>query len=185
MSRERLRLRYSDAELAEIYAQPHDHRQWRDHHLRVAATIAVGQWMTPQGIPAAADLSCGNGAILDAIDAKTKVYGDFAPGYEVTGPIEQTIRTLPLVDMLVCSETLEHLDNPDLVLRLARERAQMLLLSTPVGAWADPNPQHYWAWSRRDVEAMLTQAKWRPIVYVESDLRPAGADYSFGIWGCL
>jgi hypothetical protein len=184
VTRQRLRPAWSPERLAEIYATPHDHRQWYDHELRIAATITVGQWMSPDGVALAADLSCGNGVVLNAIRADTKVFGDLAPGYDVTGPIEQTIRSLPVVDLLVCSETIEHLDDPDLLLRHARRHTKMLLLSTPVDAWNDQNPEHYWAWSRADVEAMLADAQFKPIVYLEADLTLARGDYKFGIWGC-
>jgi hypothetical protein len=136
------------------------------------------------GVAAAADLSCGNGAILDGIGAARSYKGDYAPGHAITGPLEQTLDELPNVDLYVCSETLEHLDEPDAVLVRIRSKASLLLLSTPVGAWGDSNPEHYWAWSRADVEEMLTAAGFKTVVYNELDFRPAGMAYAFGIWGC-
>lgn len=183
MTRKRLRPAYTGEQLAALYAAPHDHRRWRDHHLRVDVTSSVARWMAGGGVHRAADLSCGNGAILDALPAKVKHFGDFAPGYAHQGPIEETILRIPNVDVYVCSETLEHVDDPDLVLRLIRERSATLVLSTPVDAWDDDNPEHYWAWSREDVEAMLTAAGWRLHVYSEVDFRPMGLPYCFGVWG--
>lgn len=190
--RQRLRAAYTAEELARIYASPHDHRQWKDHTLRVAATIQVAQWMVHPAmgeIPAqasrVADLSCGNGAIIGAVPAAVKYYGDIAPGYEYEGPIEQTIDDLTHdVDLFICSETLEHLDDPDKVLRKIRSRTESLVLSTPVDAWDDLNEEHYWAWSREDVEGMLTAAGFMPEVYTAVDFRPKGLPYCFGIWGC-
>lgn len=185
MNRQRLRPAYGPEELARIYATPHDHRRWRDHHLRVNATIEVARWMcvTMGGVETAADLSCGNGAILSAIPAHDRHFGDYAPGYAYTGPIEQTIEQIPPVDLFVCSETIEHLDDPDVVLKSIREKTRWLVLSTPVDAWDDDNLEHYWAWSRDGVEEMLTAANLTPVVYSTLDFRPSGLPYCFGIWG--
>lgn len=183
MTRQRLRPAYDPEQLADLYAAPHDHRQWRDHHLRVDVTIQVGRWLAGDTLAAAADLSCGNGMVLSAIPAATRIFGDYAPGWDHTGPLEHTITQIPLVDLYVCSETLEHLDDPDKALALIRGRTRKLLLSTPVEAWDDDNPEHYWAWSRADVEVMLTAAGFIPVVYTAVDFRPAGLPYCFGIWG--
>ncbi|MFD9949831.1 hypothetical protein ACFWYW_55820 [Nonomuraea sp. NPDC059023] len=183
MTRKRLRPAHTEDELKALYRTPHDHRRWRDHHLRVDATIAVARWMASDGLASAADLSCGNGTILSAVPAATRHFGDFAPGYEFRGPIEQTINELPNVDLFICSETIEHLDDPDAVLRQVRDRARMLVLSTPVDAWNDTNSEHYWAWSREDVEDMLQAAGWRLHFYGTADFRDMGLPYCFGIWG--
>lgn len=186
----RLRPAHTPEALAEIYARPHDHRPWRDHHLRVAATTEVARWMiAADPAVAAADLSCGNGAILRTLGAENPLLGlhlgDFAPGYQYTGPIEETIEQIPAVDLFVCSESIEHLDDPDVVLKGIRSKTRMLILSTPVDAWDDPNLEHYWAWSRPGVEAMLSAAGFETVVYSSLDFRMYGNDcYQFGIWGC-
>lgn len=185
MTRKRLRPAYSPDELARIYARPHDHRQFRDHHLRVAATIEVARWLAQDSpVTRAADLSCGNGEILKSVEAEERWFGDLAPGYELVGPIDQTIDLIPAVDMFVCSETLEHLDDPDQALKAIRGKTGTLVLSTPVDAWYDDNPEHYWAWSRQDVEDMLAAAGFRPVVYASVDFRGLHPQlYQFGIWG--
>lgn len=179
----RLRPKWSDAELAKIYARPHDHRKWRDHHLRIGVTTAVAVWMADAGLGSAADLSCGNGAVLNAVKSTTKFYGDFAPGYTYTGPIEETIDQIPHVDLFICCETLEHLDDPGAALAKIREKASMILLSTPVDNWGDPNPEHYWSWSKQDVDGLLTTAGFRHWLYTEADPRPDEGPYKYGIWG--
>lgn len=181
--RQRLRPAHSPQRLARIYATPHDHRRFPDHLLRVDATIALAQWMAGDAIARAADLSCGNGTVLDRVPARTKIFGDLAPGWEYTGPIEETIEQIPEVDLFVCSETIEHLDDPDTVLKAIRAKSRALVLSTPVEAWGDSNAEHYWAWSREDVEAMLTAAGFTVGVYSCVDFRPLGLPYCFGIWG--
>jgi len=177
--RERLRPVWPDDELARLYAEPHDHHRWGDHEIRVDATIALGQRLAGPGVVSAADLSCGNGSILSAMPATLRYFGDFAPGYDITGPIEQTVDLIPPVDLFVCSETIEHLDDPETVLKAIRAKTSLLLLSTPVGAWDDGNPEHYWAWDREAVERMLTDAGFTVVEYAE-----VAPSYRFGIWGC-
>ena len=89
----------------------------------------------------------------------------------------------PSVDLWILSETLEHLDDPELVLRLIRERAKALVLSTPVGADGDTNPEHLWSWSADDVAEMLEAAGWTVQLHKVLE-HPAGGIYSFGLWGC-
>lgn len=184
MTRKRLRPAYSAEQLQDLYRTPHDHRRWPDHQLRVNVTSQVARWLAGEGVQSAADLSCGNGSVLEQIPAQEKFYGDLARGYEFHGPIEETLTELPHdVDLFVCAETLEHVDDPDAVLTGIRARAGQLVLSTPIDAWEDSNPEHYWAWSREDVEDMLRAAGWRGHMFVAVDFRPIGLPYCFGIWG--
>lgn len=179
---ERIRLRppYSPDELAEVYPAPHDHTRWEDHRVRVAVTAAFVRTCAGE-VARAADLSCGDGTILWAVQAEKRLFGDFAPGWPITGPIEQTIHQIEPVDVFICCETVEHLDDPDAVLAAVRRKTRSLVLSTPVGAWDDGNPEHYWAWSRAGVEEMLERASFRTAVYGSVDFTPAGP-YNFGLW---
>lgn len=190
--KQRVRPKWSDEQLAEIYATPHDHRIYgMGHHLRVQLTIAIGAaWATQQRWRSVADLSCGNGAILDGITedwaplgpTPTIVYGDYAPRYDVHGPLEETLHDLPDVDGYVLSETLEHLDDPEAVLELIREKAKHLVLTTPLEAWNDSNGEHYWAWDRGGVEAMLKRCGWTPDCFATLDSRVFKEPYLYGIW---
>lgn len=185
MTRQRLRPAYTAEELAAVYARPHEHRQWIDHQMRVAFTALLARGLD-KGAVSGADLSCGDGALLRAMHLRTKHFGDFAPGWQYRGQIEETIEQIPPVDVFICTETLEHLDDPDLVLKKIRAKTQRLILSTPIGAYDDTNPEHYWAWSRADVEQMLTGAGFALHLYANLDLTACGPDaYSFGMWGCL
>lgn len=184
MNRIRLRPVYSEDALKALYARPHNHRRWRDHHIRVSVTTEMAHWLAAGPLDSAADLSCGDGAIVSALDVTGQTFlGDFAPGYPLTGHLEETLPQIPRVSMYICSETLEHLDDPDRMLKMIREKADLLVLSTPVDCWKDVNPEHYWAWSREAVEQMMQEAGWTPDVYMELDLRMNGP-YAFGIWGC-
>ena len=187
---QRLRPYPNPAELATMYATPHDHTQFADHITRVDTTIALGIALAGRLFGddrhiAIADLSCGNAAIAEGIrrQGDSLLLGDFAPGYLYTGKIEQTARHLPQVDMFVCCETLEHVDDPLAVLRLIRPRTGSLLLSTPVENWDDGNLEHVWSWSREGVEDHLFHARFDVLDYAEVDGRPQGG-YLWGIWSC-
>lgn len=183
---ERLRPKWSDEQLREIYAKPHDHRIYgRGHGERVEKTIEMGLLLSFASgqfgsIESGADLSCGNGAILNALPIQDRRFGDFAPGYEYQGPIEWTVTQIPHVDLFICSETIEHLDDPRGVLALIP--ARYLLLSTPLEAWGDTNAEHYWAWDRAHVEDLMRWGGWSPLAFDNVDSREYGEPYNYGIW---
>lgn len=180
----RLRPTYSPEQLAEMYAVPHEHARFEDHVHRVNMTLMAAHGLRQvHDVATVADLSCGDAAIANGIPAGRRYLGDFGQGYEFEGPIEQTIEQVPFVDLFVCCETIEHLDDPAAVLAAIRATAGALLLSTPVGNTDDPNPEHYWSWDRADVENLIREAGFQEILsYDEMDLRPSGFLYAFGIW---
>lgn len=182
--RTRLRPAYSPEQLAHVYTTPHDHTRWPDHLLRVDVTIQVARWLAAlNGCRSVADLSCGNAAIARSLGMDTVILGDFAAGYEHRGPIEDTIGQIPAVDLFVCSETVEHLDDPDAVLRKIRAKARHLVLSTPIDEADDGNPEHYWGWGTADVGDMLQAAGWQAVSLTEVKLRPTWT-YDYQIWAC-
>lgn len=189
MMRKRLRPMPDHDELAKLYAEPHDHTEWDDHVFRVDVTSAIAHGMTPRG-GVVADLSCGNALIARRLKEShqvTLVLGDLAPGYRFHGPIEETIHNLGprSVDTFICSETIEHLNDPDGVLKLIREKTSgRLVLSTPEGEDDDHNPEHVWGWDSEAVEDMLVKAGFEPLIHNVLDLRPSGCEYAFQIWAC-
>lgn len=186
MMRVRLREMPTAEELAQLYAVPHDHRRWDDHRIRVDVTSALAHHITKKQA-VVADLSCGDGTLAQRLavthDAQI-ILGDYAPGYELTGPIEQTVEQIPDVDVFICSETIEHLDDPDAVLRQIRRKTKCLLLSTPDGETDTSNPEHVWGWDAEAVEKMLRDAGFSPVVHTTVDLRPGGDRYAYQIWMC-
>jgi len=183
--RVRLRDMPDAAELARIYATPHDHTKWIDHQVRVDVTAALAAYgVKPGGV--VADLSCGDGEIAKRLvqhRGATEILGDYAPGYDLCGPIEETIEQIPHVDLFICSETVEHLDDPDKVLGRIREKTDALILSTPDGETDGArNREHVWGWDAEAVEQMLRDAGFEPKTKVLLDLRYAGFEYCFQIW---
>jgi len=154
----RLREKYSDEELSRIYSTPHQSWKDTDHNIRVERTIEFID-KNFDSIKNAADLSAGDARIINSIKIEGDKYiGDFAPGYDLTGPIEKTLLEIPKVDLFINSETLEHMDDPQDVLNRIREKTDHLVLSTPVGKFNDTNPEHYWAWDYEGVEELLNKA---------------------------
>jgi 2-polyprenyl-3-methyl-5-hydroxy-6-metoxy-1,4-benzoquinol methylase len=177
------------AELATLYAKPHQHRQWLDHIVRVNVTTEVASLFVPPG-GTVADLSCGDATIARRLAEESGgalILGDFAAGYPITGPIEETVEGLrwKQASMFVLSETLEHLDDPDAVLKQIRDKCDHLVVSTPDGE-TDPsrNPEHVHGWDSEEVRAMLVAADFEPLAYTLLDLRPAGFEYAFQMWVC-
>lgn len=178
--RKRLRPRYSEGELAEIYQVPHQHNRWEDHILRVKMTIALASYFTD--VKSVADLSAGDAVIINSIQAERKYIGDFASSYEFVGPIEKTIHEIPDVDLFICSETVEHLDNPDEVLAMIGKKAKHLILSTPDGEIDNGNLEHYWGWDNEGVREMLLAAGFIPKAF--ANFRVIDLGYMYQAWAC-
>jgi hypothetical protein len=186
MMRMRLRPMPTADELARLYATPHNHTRWADHLFRVDVSSAMAHHMVPMG-GTVADLSCGDATIarrLEQTHNAKLILGDFAPGYEHTGPIEQTLYDIDRVDLFILSETLEHLDDPDAVLYRLRAKTDRLLLSTPDGEMNDQNPEHVWGWDSEAVGLMLHDAGFTVDIHTTVDTRPSGCVYSYQIWAC-
>lgn len=185
MRRDRLRPEHSTERLQELYPRPHRHDKWADHRLRIEVTAAFARCIAREvGCNSGADLSCGDGATLKSIELETKIFGDMAPGHEMWGPLELTLDHIPVVDLYVCTETLEHLNDPDTVLKQIAAKAKVLVLSTPVNAWDDENEEHYWAWDVSAVEKMLRDAGWTVDQFMLLENSAVYGAYTYGIWGC-
>ena len=182
----KLREFHADEELAKIYATPHDHKIFgRGHEIRVNTTIQIAKDMAYQvNAKSVADLSCGNGAIAKALNIGTTILGDYAKGYQYSGPLEKNISKIDNVDLYICSESIEHVEDPSSVLNSIRKKSKALVLSTPIDAWYDTNEEHYWAWNREDIESLMKNAGWTPDVFIMLDTTVFGEPYIYGMWGC-
>lgn len=170
-------------DLDATYPVLHDHRLYgAGHDLRARTTIALGQWLHAEvGGGRVGDLSAGNGAIAQAIEPNA-ILGDYAPGHQLRGRIEDLILEMPTVALYVCTETLEHLDDPDWVLQVVRSKAEGLVASLPECDGTDENGEHVWQFDREGGEAMLEVAGWTPVTHAALDV-PDGP-YRYHIWGC-
>lgn len=184
---QQLRDFHSSERLAQIYAKPHDHRIYgRGHNVRVEVTKnIVADGIAKSGASSIADLSCGNGDIARSAKLANTFLGDYAPGYDICGPLDKTIPSIPNVGLYVCSESLEHVEDPLQILNLIRHKSKYLVLSTPIENWGDTNEEHYWSWDRAGIEELLQQAGWKPDIFLYLDTTVFGEPYKYGIWGCV
>lgn len=174
-------------DLDAVYPEPHDHRIYgMGHHIRVEFTKVLARSVLARG-DTVADLSCGNGAIANDLrdfGAADVILGDYAQGrdYLFCGRLEDTLPAMGHVNLYICSETLEHLDVPSAALALMRDRADKLVLSTPLDCWEDANGEHLWAWNREGVESLLVAAGWRVTRFATLDSTTWQEPYVYGMW---
>lgn len=187
MTRVRLRdARSAEAEHAyyeQVYPHGYKHDRWPDHVERVAASVELIRRYRNL-IRTVADLSCGDGAIVKGIASGLDVVhlGDLngvpigvaeeivsagAMGVRglIQGALPDSLWRLPEdalpVDLFVLSETLEHMDDPDDLLRQLTMFSRYLFLSTPIEEIeTSGNLEHYWSWGTADVHQMLQDAGW-------------------------
>lgn len=182
----RLRPAYSSAELRKVYPHQYDHTQWTDHVQRVQHTVSfITEHWAPADVNVVADLSCGDGAIAAALDARVRHLGDLVDGAhcEYVGPIEHTVALIPPVDLFILSETLEHVDDPLALLKSIRACARTIFISTPLGEVDDGNPEHYWGWDADGVVSLLAQAAWTPFAFDLFTPEVEDVYYVFQMWG--
>jgi hypothetical protein len=165
-----------------MYRTPHDHfRYGRGHGERVRCLVRLGLAALAGRTGTVTDLSCGNGFVARSL-CPHPLLGDLAPGHQLCGPVEETVRVVGRCDLFVIAETLEHLDDPDAVVRAVARVADAVLVSTPVGAWEDTNAEHYWAWDRAEVEGVFAAAGYAVAAYEEVDSTAYGEPYCYGNW---
>lgn len=181
-----LRNFHSSERLSQIYSKPHDHSIYgRGHHTRVEITkVVLAEVANRTKSSSVGDLSCGNGAIAKSLNFSHTYLGDYAPGYDYFGPIDKTILNMPKVSLYICSESLEHLEDPATVLKLIRNKSDHMILSTPIENWEDTNEEHYWSWDRDGVESLLVESGWSVDSFLMLDTTTFGEPYKYGIWGC-
>lgn len=151
----KLRRFYTPDEIAGIYANEYDHTRWSEHVERVRRTIAIANVLIEVNqLRTAADFSAGDRAVAAGLHGITG-------GLRTSdGDIEGDLAELPgVVDLFVCTETIEHLEAPWTVLERVAEKARWLVLSCPLDE--DPkigNYEHYWSFDTVDVDNMLACA---------------------------
>jgi 2-polyprenyl-3-methyl-5-hydroxy-6-metoxy-1,4-benzoquinol methylase len=172
---------------------------WRDHQARTLVTAALIAWLKPQSVM---DPACGDGSIVMTADRLHSIqfahFGDISKPnidhvIETSGKgrgwsfrccaTDDRITDVSSVDVMVLTEILEHLDDPDHTLRLARGKARYLIASSPEMRpdQVDDNPEHLWMFDREGYGSMLIDADWRIQQYTHLGFRTM---YDFGIWVC-
>lgn len=183
------------------YPDGYRHDCWPDHVERVKASADMIERYAGQ-IRTAADLSCGDGALLNMISRRLTraVLGDLngvpvsaavschAQVLETIGAaaLPDSLERLEPVDLFILSETLEHMDDPDALLTQLTEVSRYLFLSTPVAESADSgNLEHYWSWGVTDVYDMLHASGWQPIdqlTLCPKSTRDMPGTYRYQMW---
>lgn len=177
----KLRRFWSDVKLQEIYGHTYKHERWAEHAYRVQHTLGVAHRLVENyGLKTAADLSSGDGAIIDQLSPRlTRVEkGDIS----VDGcGIEVNIKNLRPVDLFICTETIEHLEAPWTVLEEVAQRTRWLILSCPLDERPEiDNYEHYWSFTSEDVRDILTQSGFSPVTY--DFLTGVGWTYDYQVW---
>lgn len=167
---------------------------WADHAARTLTTGSLIAWLAPDAI---LDPACGDASILeasyrlrpfqhailsDASEAQIEAITPSFPHEKRALDLFSAFDTLAtVVDCIVLTEILEHLEDPQAALRVARLRGNALVASSPIG---DPesgrNHEHLWAWDVQSYGEELEEAGWNPKVV--STLQFPGEMGEFQIW---
>lgn len=170
---------------------------WPDHRARTLVTGSLIAWLKPDSI---FDPACGDGSVVLVADSlvpiRKAILGDVsvpsmerlvreAPrrGWEYRqGPMEG-FGAMPDVGLVILTEILEHLPDPDAILRMAKDHSRYLVASSPVmrPGQQDSNPEHLWQFDRAGYEDMLNDAGW---IVEQYTFLHFPSEYDFGIWVC-
>lgn len=189
--------------------RPFDHvANWRDHRWdsnwierprlwASAVAVALGQ---PETV---CDPACGDATVVmqahQLSPIKRAFLSDISPDtvknlVPDTLPFEAMTRVADLqvalgelggVDAIVLTEILEHLEDPDAVLRLALTKARWLVASSPiVPDGNDHTNQHLWAFDMEGYREMLEGAGWKPKTWFTANASGHPYASGFQVWGC-
>lgn len=207
MTRVQLRPMRTAAEEVEFYASRYPlgyrHGAWPDHVERVAASAEMISHYGNQ-IHTAADLSCGDCALISRLDLETAYVGDLI-GARGAYPLQTNVRILPAgplpdsldgfrtipgktlpVDLFILSETIEHVPDPDALLARLTDVSRYLFLSTPLDEpVGSGNEEHYWGWGQGDIHHLLWESGWSPMeaqLFTPETTRHLDGAYTFQLW---
>lgn len=201
--RQQIRPFYNENELNKVYIDRGAYNAGGDIHTkRILFTknlLSIAGIQEP--IQSIADLSCGDGTLIHCLckhyNANEAYIGDYNKENidrtkeklknrdvkTLQGTIEKTIWEIPKkVDVLLMTEILEHLEDPDSIMKIAFYRAKSVIISTPLDEVGNGNPGHYWSWGKQDIYDMLYEIGWEPLIYSELTLLKPRSDLKFQFW---
>jgi len=178
---------------------------WRDHRWDANWIERPRLWTSATALALGApetvcDPACGDASVVTAAHAlspiKRAILGDISPdtvaklvpldpGFEVDRRVadaSKTLRSLDHVDAIVLTEFLEHIIDPDAVLRLARQKARWLVASSPITDGRDHTKQHYWAFDMEGYREMLEEAGWKPKAWFTANCEAHPYGLGFQVW---
>lgn len=173
-----------------------DNGRWPDHVARSYVTGGLLAWLKPDTV---LDPACGDASVVRValrqwpfrailgdigranIDAVKKFINGEAD--YVVGDALELIRGVGKVDVIVLTEFLEHVHDPDEYLRSSLGMANWLIASSPEmrPRQRDRNPEHLWMFDEGGYREMLEGAGWK---VVQRTFLGFKSDYDFGIWVC-
>ena len=178
------------------YQVTRTNEEWPDHVLRTLVTGSHIAWLKPMSV---LDPACGDGSIVKAAAQlypfSKALLNDISrpniralslnPHWEAdTADVYDALCNQPddSWDVVVLTEILEHLDDPDAVLRQAKRVGLQLVASSPEmrPEQVDNNGEHLWMFDGDGYRQMLVDSGWNP--YQKSFLGFPLLKYDFQIW---
>jgi hypothetical protein len=102
------------------------------------------------------------------------------------GDLFETLESLDHVDAIVLTEIVEHVEDPDALLRLARSKASWLVASSPIvrAGVRDHTDQHMWSFDQEGYRETLVAAGWTPKTWMTANCTDHPYADGFQVWGC-
>lgn len=138
------------------------------HQPRLRRCAQLADWLVTQhDLRSVTDLGCGDGGLLSLLTSNVPAWGydvreasiaNARPGCDVRHADILT-DTIELGDLVIATELLEHLDNPNALLR--RLYAPWLVASSPADETARRHDHtHVWAWDADGYAELVQGAGW-------------------------
>lgn len=178
------------------YQVARDNGRWPDHVARSYVTGGLLAWLKPTTV---LDPACGDASIVRIAKRHwpfTVILGDIGkanietakkvvPGEAtfIVGDALSLIRSGREVDVVVLTEFLEHVQDPDEHLRAARDASEWLIASSPEmrPGQRDHNPEHLWMFDTDGYREMLEETGWNVVQQTSLIFK---SEYDFGVWVC-
>jgi SAM-dependent methyltransferase len=181
------------AEQAPDYTGTRDNFASSDHAMRTMVTAGMMATIAPRTV---LDPACGDASVLEVLyklrpfdmgylvdisQLQIDVITPSFPHEKRRGDLYDALDNSARVDFIVLTEVLEHLEEPERALRLARLRGDLLIASSPIGDPEDGrNHEHLWAWDEAGYGEMLESEGWVP--FAKSILTYPGSPWNSQIW---